>query len=91
MGATEARRKSPVQTTYDIADEDDMYVARGHSSARRYKQPVQRDTLEGSNMLQGAVIQPRRSSIAQPVAGSTPPRAASTPYLSQPEPARGDH
>ncbi len=79
MGATEARRKSPVQTAYDIVDEDDMYVAHGHSSARRYKQPVQRDTLEGSNMLQGAVIQPRRSSIAQPVARSTPPRAASTP------------
>jgi hypothetical protein len=79
MGATEARKKAPGQAAYDIADEDDMYVLRSHSSARRYRQPVQHDTLDDPTMLKGAVMQPRRSSIAHPAVSSVAPRAVSAP------------
>jgi len=80
MGATEMRKKSPGQAAYDIADEDDMYESRSHSSARRYKQPVHHDTLDDPTMLKGVVIQPRRSSIAQPTVKSLAPRVASPPF-----------
>ncbi len=79
MGATEARKSSPVQAAYDIADEDDMYVSRSHSSARRYKQPVQHDTLDDPLMLRGAIIQQHRSSLIQPAGRSLAPKALSRP------------
>ncbi len=46
MGATEVRRQPSVPAGYDVADEDDMYVSRSPSSARRYKPPIQHDTLD---------------------------------------------
>jgi hypothetical protein len=79
MGAPGMRKKAPPQAAYDIADEDDMYVSRSHSSARRYKQPVQHDTLDDPLLLKDAVIQQRRSSVVQPTQKSTGPGAVSKP------------
>jgi hypothetical protein len=80
MGATEARKRSPVKAAYDIAGEDDMYESRSHSSARRYKQPIHHETLDDPTALKGVVIQPRRSSIAQPAVTSVTPKAASASF-----------
>jgi len=79
MGATEARKQPPVQAGYDVADEDDMYVSRSPSSARRYKQPVQRDTLDDPMVLKGAIIQHRRSSLAAQAGNSVASKAVSAP------------
>jgi hypothetical protein len=62
MGAAEAR-KLPQEDAYDVADEDDKYVSRGHSSAIRYNQPIARDTLDDVMSPKGTLIQRRRSSM----------------------------
>ena len=58
MGATQARKQSD-QAAYDVADEDDMYVTRGHSSVRRYNRPLQHDTLDDTSIQKGPLIQRR--------------------------------
>ncbi len=66
MGAS-AARKQDVQSDYEIADDDDMYSTRSHSSARRYKQPakpVEHDTLEDLN-IQRPMLTQRRSAPAR--------------------------
>ncbi len=69
MGAAEAR-KMPKQAAYDVADEDDKYVSRSPSSARRYNQPVEHDTLDDVILPKGMLIQRRRSSV-KPNAGNS--------------------
>ena len=70
MGASSAR-KQVLSDDYDIADDDEMYETRSHSSALRYKpqpKPVEHDTLEDLN------IQKQRGTLIQ--RRSTPSRAA---------------
>jgi len=70
MGASPAR-KQVLSDDYDIADDDEMYETRSHSSALRYKpqpKPVEHDTLEDLN------IQKQRGTLIQ--RRSTPSRAA---------------
>ncbi len=55
MGASAARKQIP-SDDYEVADDDDMYETRSHSSAIRYKpqsKPVEHDTLEDLNIQRG--------------------------------------
>src|SRR5947209_10130357 len=65
MATAQTKRQSQ-QIEQDVGDEDDLYVTRTPSSARRYNQPIEHDTLD--DVLQGSVIQRRRS---QPAAADT--------------------
>jgi hypothetical protein len=58
MGATEARK--PLE--YDVGD-DELYNTRSPSSARRYRQPAQHDTLNDPVLRKGELIPRRRASI----------------------------
>src|SRR5271155_4666293 len=58
MAAQQVRKRSqPADVNYDIAEEEEYYVTRPHTSVRRYKQPVQRDTLEEEDEDQQASLQ----------------------------------
>jgi len=47
MAASQARKGAPAgDVDYEIEEEDEYYVTRPHTSARRYRQPVQRDTWD---------------------------------------------
>ncbi|MBV9229826.1 MAG: hypothetical protein JOZ18_10975, partial [Chloroflexi bacterium] len=65
MGTTQAR-KQPQPVHYDVEDDDEqLYVTRMPSSARRYKSapPMHSDTLDGPMTQKGVLIQRRRSSL----------------------------
>ncbi len=67
MAAPQIRKGSqPADVDYEIAEEDEYYVTRPHTSVRRYKQPVQRDTVDDYMPGQTAFIQRRRASSMQP-------------------------
>ncbi len=68
MGATQAKKLTQ-DPDYDLEEEEEYYVTRPHTSARRYDRPPQRDTLDDPNVLKGAFVQPRRS-IVSPKASS---------------------
>ena len=68
MGATQAKKLTQ-DPDYDLEEEEEYYVTRPHTSARRYDRPPQRDTLDDANVLKGAFVQPRRS-IVSPKASS---------------------
>src|SRR5947209_12491748 len=53
-------KKQPQFAEYDVGDNDDLYTTRSHSSARRYRQPIEHDTRDDP-LLQSGVIQRRRS------------------------------
>src|SRR5260221_11119492 len=78
MGATEVRRQPSVPAGYDVADEDDMYVSRIPSSARRYKPPIQHDTLDDPRILKGALVRHRRSSLTVQAGNNIASKAVST-------------
>lgn len=78
MGAAEAR-KLPRESAYDIADEDDKYVSRGRSSAIRYNQPVERETLDDVMSPKGTLIQRRRSSMKPNTGNGMASKAFATP------------
>lgn len=62
MAAPQARRGTQsAAVDYDIAEEDEYYVTRPHTSVRRYQQPTQRDTLDDYAPEQ-AELQRRRAS-----------------------------
>lgn len=61
MGASQTRRQ-PRQVEYDVEDEEQFYVTRPRSSARRYGPPPERDTLDDVSPEQGMFIQRRRAS-----------------------------
>lgn len=73
MAAPQARRGSQAAgVDYDIAEEEEYYVTRPHTSVRRYRQPAQRDTLDDYAPEQTAFIQRRRaSSLASAGSGIT--------------------
>lgn len=79
MGATQVRRQPSVPAGYDVADEDDMYVSRSPSSARRYKPPIQHDTLDDPGILKGALVQHRRASLTVQAGNTIASKAVSTP------------
>ena len=61
MGAAPAK-KQPRPIDFDEEDDDAIYQTRPPSSARRYIQPVEHDTLDDANIQKGVFIQRRRSS-----------------------------
>ncbi len=63
MGATQAKKLTQ-DPDYDLEEEEEYYVTRPHTSARRYDRPPQRDTLDDANVLKGAFVQPRRSIVS---------------------------
>ena len=72
MAAPQARKGAqPADVAYEIAEEDEYYVTRPHTSVRRYRQPVQRDTLDDYTPGQTAFIQRRRASGGTPVSKAT--------------------
>jgi hypothetical protein len=60
MGAAPAK-KQPRPIDFDEEDDDAIYQTRPPSSARRYIQPVEHDTLDDANIQNGVFIQRRRS------------------------------
>lgn len=90
MGAAEAR-KQPKQAAYDIADEDDKYVSRSPSSARRYNQPVEHDTLDDVMLPKGSSIQRRRSSMKANTSNGTASKAFAAPTTGSPGGSRVAH
>lgn len=67
MAAPQIRRGSDnSDVNYDIAEEEEYYVTRPHSTVRRYVQPVQRDTMDDYAPRQTAFVQRRRASITRP-------------------------
>lgn len=60
MGAAQASKFSQ-ESDYEIEEDEDYYVTRPRSSVRRYKQPVQRDTLDDAEISKGASIHQRRT------------------------------
>jgi hypothetical protein len=88
MGAAPAK-KQPRPVDFDEEDDDAIYQTRPPSSARRYIQPVEHDTLDDANVQTGVFIQRRRSSAnsnintgmaSQAIAPKTnAPRASAAP------------
>ena len=68
MGVAQAKKLTQ-DNDYELEEDEAYYVTRPHSSARRYNQPQQRDTLDDPDMLKGPYVQPRRSSVS-PQTGS---------------------
>lgn len=63
MATPQIRRGShSTDVEYDIAEEDEYYVTRPHTSTRRYQQPAQRDTMDDCGPEQTAFILRRRAS-----------------------------
>ena len=62
MGATQAK-KQPRPIDFDEEDDDAIYSTRPPSSARRYIQPVERDTQDDADLRSGVFIQRRRSGV----------------------------
>lgn len=57
MAASQSRRGSQaVDIDSDIAEEEEYYVTRPRTSVRRYRQPVERDTLDDYAPEQAAFI-----------------------------------
>src|SRR5947199_9542675 len=89
MGTAESR-KLPKEDAYDVADEDDKYVSRGHSSARRYNQPIERDTLDDVMSPKGTLIQRRRSSMKPNTSNGMASKAFAAPTTGIPVCSRLD-
>jgi len=78
MGATGAR-KQVNSSEYDVGDEDALYESCSPSSARRYIQPVERDTLDDPLLQRNTFIQRRRSSITSNSSNAAAKGTASKP------------
>jgi len=64
MGVTQTQPgKLPRDHDYDLEEGEEYYVTRPHTSARRYIQPPQRDTLDDDAITKGPFIQRRRSIV----------------------------
>ena len=60
MGAAQASKLSQ-QSDYELEEDEEYYETRPHSSVRRYKQPVQRDTQDDVEISSGASVQQKRT------------------------------
>lgn len=74
MQTRQTGRQAP-DTDFDLEDEDQYYVSRPHTSARRYDIPARRDTLETPSVQTGPVIQRRRSVVVPSVSGGMASKA----------------
>src|ERR1700726_98145 len=84
MPTKQARRQS---LDFDVEDEDQYYVSRPHTSARRYDISAQRDTMDTPVTQTGGVI--RRSSIMTPaVSGGVTSKAVAPSLASRVRHAR---
>ncbi len=59
-------RKQPGQVEYDVGDDDNLYSTRSRSSARRYRPPVEHDTLDDPLLHGGVVIRRRSRGLTNP-------------------------
>jgi hypothetical protein len=80
MGATQAKKLTQ-DFDYDLEEDEEYYVTRPHTSARRYDLPPRRDTRDDASILKGAFVQPRRS-IVSPKTNSGALSNAVAPSLS---------
>jgi hypothetical protein len=55
-------KKQTRPSEYDVAEDDRVYMTRSPSSVRKYRQPLQQDTLDDPSSPQGPFIQRRRAS-----------------------------
>ncbi len=79
MGVTQSQSKKFLKDhDYDLEEDDEYYVTRPHTSARRYSQPSQRDTLDDDAITKGPFIQQRRSRVNSPH-GDRPLAGAAAP------------
>ncbi len=81
MGATQAKKLTQ-DFDYNLEEDEEYYVTRPHTSARRYDLPPRRDTRDDASILKGAFVQPRRS-IVSPKTNSGALSNAVAPSLSQ--------
>lgn len=81
MGATQAKKLTQ-DFDYDLEEDEEYYVTRPHTSARRYDLPSRRDTRDDASILKGTFVQPRRS-IVSPKTNSGALSNAVAPSLSQ--------
>jgi len=79
MGATQAKKLTK-EFDYELEEDEEYYVTRPHTSARRYNQPPQRDTLDDVNVLKGAFIHPRRSIVSPSTDSGVVPNAITPPW-----------
>ena len=74
-------RKKPQPLQYDIADDDDLYITRMPSSARRYR-PTNTAT-QAPEITQTALVQRRRSNVTAPHTNSVPVKALVIPHTDE--------
>ena len=81
MAAPQIRKRAQPADVgdYDIAEEEEYYVTRPHTSVRRYRQPVQRDTMDDYAPEQAAFVQRRRASSLVPSGSAITSRAIDPP------------
>jgi hypothetical protein len=89
MAAPQIRRgPQRADVDYEIAEEDEYYVTRPHTSVRRYRQPVRRDTTDDYATGQTAFVQRRRASSGTSVGNGIASKALDPLPHTQPPHAR---
>ena len=77
MGSTQARKQPKYAEEYDVGDDDHLYSTPNPSSARKYRQPIEHDTLDDPLLQRGAIS--RRRSHALTSANGASSRAIARP------------
>jgi len=77
MGSTQARKQPKYAEEYDVGDDDHLYSTPNPSSARKYRQPIEHDTLDDPLLQRGAIS--RRRSHALTTANGASSRAIARP------------
>ena len=62
MGSTQARKQPKYAEEYDVGDDDHLYSTPNPSSARKYRQPIEHDTLDDPLLQRGAISRRRSHS-----------------------------
>lgn len=62
MGVSQANKLTQ-ENDYELEEDEKYYVTRPQSSARKYNQPLQRDTVDDTDILKGGYVQRRRSAV----------------------------
>ncbi|HEX6555499.1 MAG TPA: hypothetical protein VF026_22250 [Ktedonobacteraceae bacterium] len=83
MGSTQARKQPKYAEEYDVGDDDHLYSTPNPSSARKYKQPIEHDTLDDP-LLQRSAILRRRSHALTPANGASSRAIARPPTEERP-------
>ena len=77
MGSTQARKQPKYAEEYDVGDDDHLYSTPNPSSARKYRQPIEHDTLDDPLLQRGAIS--RRRSHALTTGNGAASRATARP------------